>query len=134
MSHQLTVKNIARAYYEASLVHPEDVSGIAEKAVKLMHKEGKMKEFSLFLRYINDWWNKDNSAIDAKVISRNPLESEQAEQIKAVLKSRYGVDNVNLENKVDDTIIGGLKIEVGDEVIDDTLKTKLNHLAKQIAG
>jgi F-type H+-transporting ATPase subunit delta len=46
-----------------------------------------------------------------------------------ILLSQMTDKTVELKEKVDDSIVGGFKIQLGDRQIDDTIRTKLDSLA-----
>ncbi len=65
----------------------------------------------------------------ATVTSAVPLSPEQQDQIKAKLKQRLRQD-VALDLRVDKDILGGLIVRTGSQLIDSSLRTKLNTLAQ----
>ena len=48
-------------------------------------------------------------------------------KLKAALKAQMGRD-VQMEEKVDPGILGGLIVKVGSRMVDNSLRTKLNNL------
>ena len=60
-------------------------------------------------------------------------EDEQLEKLKADLKDAMGGD-VKLLVNVDPEIIGGIIIRKGDKIIDNSLRTVLNHAVKTIVN
>ena len=69
----------------------------------------------------------------AEVISARPLDDGQVEAIRANLKSRVGRD-VAVDLSVDPAILGGLVVKVGSQMIDGSIRTKLNNLAQAMKG
>ena len=69
----------------------------------------------------------------AEVISAHALSDSQIAELKANLKARAGRD-VAIEARTDPTILGGLIVKLGSEMIDASLKTKLNRLALAMKG
>lgn len=72
--------------------------------------------------------NEYQNIILIKVTSAIELENEEIEKIKEKYKNEYKGYKLEVENIVDKNILGGLKIQIGDKIIDATLKTKLNDL------
>ena len=56
---------------------------------------------------------------------------EQKEKISSGLKKRYG-DNVSFTTKIDPSLIGGFSTKIGDEVIDFSIKGKIEKLKNKI--
>ena len=69
----------------------------------------------------------------ATVTSAVPLSAEQQDAIKAKLKQRLRQD-VALDLRVDKDILGGLVVRTGSQLIDSSLRTKLNTLAQAMKG
>lgn len=59
------------------------------------------------------------------ITSASQLSVSQLEKIKKSLTKKYGSD-LQFEQKVDESVLGGLSIKVGSEVIDATLRAKLD--------
>ena len=69
----------------------------------------------------------------AEVVSAHPLSDDQVAALKGQLKARVGRD-VAIDARTDPAILGGLIIKVGSQMIDSSLKTKLNRLALAMKG
>lgn len=65
--------------------------------------------------------------VAAEVSSATPLSDEQMTELKAALKSSIGKD-VQVETKVDPSLLGGLVVKVGSRMIDSSLRTRLNNI------
>jgi F-type H+-transporting ATPase subunit delta len=60
-----------------------------------------------------------------------PLSAASSRRLRTVLQNRLG-RKVVLEERVDSRIIGGIKIRVGDSVVDGTLLTRLGDIRKRM--
>lgn len=67
----------------------------------------------------------------ATITSAHKLPESQLDRLKSSLEQRYGT-RLRVTQVVDPSIIGGLRITVGDDVIDGTLRTKYNDLRLQL--
>ncbi len=65
--------------------------------------------------------------VAAEVTSAEKLSAAQVKKLKAALKEQVGRD-VQMEEKVDPDILGGLIVKVGSRMVDSSLRTKLNSL------
>jgi len=66
-----------------------------------------------------------------QVITAAPLASGSLEQIHARLKSVFGFEPI-LEPQIDNKLIGGLVIRVGNSVYDGSLRNRLGQMAKRM--
>ncbi len=69
----------------------------------------------------------------AEVTSAHPLTDDQVRALKGNLRTRLGRD-VTVDLTVDPTILGGLVVKVGSQMIDGSIRTKLNSLALAMKG
>ncbi len=70
---------------------------------------------------------------NAEVATAHPLADDQVAALKAKLKSLVGRD-VNIDMRVDPSLLGGLVVRMGSRMIDGSLRTKLNALASAMKG
>ena len=63
----------------------------------------------------------------ARVASAFPVSDEQLQELRAVLEKRFG-RKLELIVEVDTSLIGGIRAEVGDEVLDTSVKARLDRM------
>jgi len=69
----------------------------------------------------------------AEVVAASPLTEAQRERLSASLRRIYGRDiRINLD--VDPEVLGGLRIQVGGELIDSTVLARLHDARRTLAG
>ena len=71
--------------------------------------------------------------VTAKVTSAHPLSAEQLKALAANLKTRVGRD-VKIATTVDPAILGGLVVQLGSQLIDGSIRTRLNSFAQAMKG
>ena len=71
--------------------------------------------------------------IKAEVTSAHPLDDKQIDALKAQLKKRVGSD-VSVSTAVDSSMLGGLVVKIGSQMIDSSIKTRLNTLSQAMKG
>lgn len=69
----------------------------------------------------------------AEVTSAYPLGKTQVTALQKSLKTRVGRD-VAVDLKVDPAILGGLVVKIGSQMIDSSIRTRLNTLAQAMKG
>jgi F-type H+-transporting ATPase subunit delta len=69
----------------------------------------------------------------ADVVSAHPLDTKQVDALKQQLRTRVGRD-VNVNLSVDPSLLGGLVVKIGSQMIDSSIKTRLNTLAHAMKG
>ncbi|MET4639466.1 F0F1 ATP synthase subunit delta [Mycetocola sp. 2940] len=71
--------------------------------------------------------------IVATVTSAFPLGAAQVERLEKGLAAQYG-RKLRINQVVDPSVIGGLRVQVGDDVIDGSISSRLSELRLQLAG
>lgn len=66
----------------------------------------------------------------AKVVSAIPLTNDLRDKVIALVKDAVKANEIEIEEKVDPEIIGGLIVRVGDKQVDESIKRKILDLEK----
>jgi F-type H+-transporting ATPase subunit delta len=69
----------------------------------------------------------------ATVVSAVPLTAAQTERLAATLSKRYGTD-VAINSVVDPSVVGGVRVQIADDVIDASVSSRLADLRQRLAG
>lgn len=75
----------------------------------------------------------DRGRTVATVYAASPLGDAQVERLTSALSARYG-NQVSLNVVVDPEVVGGLRVEIADDVIDATVSARLHELRQRLAG
>ena len=71
--------------------------------------------------------NRRNGSSDAVVYSAFPMDSAALSEVSAALEKRFG-RKLNLAVQQDESLIGGIRVVVGDEVLDTSVKARLEQM------
>lgn len=71
--------------------------------------------------------------VTAEVASAHPLSDDQVAELRQALRTRVGRD-VSVDLTVDPSLLGGLVVKIGSQMIDSSIKTRLNTLAHAMKG
>lgn len=69
--------------------------------------------------------------IDGHRHHATPLSKEQVKKLVAIYSAKTG-HPVHINSVVDPTVLGGMRIQVGDEVTDNTVVAQLQHLQRTV--
>jgi F-type H+-transporting ATPase subunit delta len=72
--------------------------------------------------------------VTAQVTVAEKLSDKNLDALKSALKSVTGGKEIDLDVKVEPTIIGGLIVKVGSRMVDGSLRTKLNSIKLTMKG
>lgn len=132
---KVTPTQYADALYEATKdKSQEEVGGFAANLAKVLAHNNQLRLKDKIIAKFSEIYNRENSIVEAEVISREKLDEEVRTKVRTSLMIKYGAKEVILNNIIDPNIKGGIIIKVGDDVMDGTvdrqlaeLKSCLNH-------
>jgi F-type H+-transporting ATPase subunit delta len=93
----------------------------------------RLSQISGVIRAFNMLAARHRGEVTAEVTSARPLDDDQIAQIRQHLRTRMGRD-INVDLDVDPAILGGLVVKIGSQMIDSSIRTKLNSLAHAMKG
>jgi len=99
----------------------------------VLARNGRKSELKKIIRAFKRIAADHRGEISAEVTSAHPLNDDQVEALKAQLGKRAGRD-VTIDALVDPAILGGIVIKLGSEMIDASIRTKLNRLTSAMKG
>ena len=79
-----------------------------------------------------DLKHEHENVLRARITSAQPLTDEQRAQIVAALESRYG-KKIEAELDVDPELLGGARVQIGDQVIHASVRDALAQMAAALA-
>ncbi len=92
--------------------------------VRLVARNGRLFALPAIIAEFRALAAKARGEVTAEVTSAAPLTEAQVHQLAETLKGKLG-KTVALNQHVDPSLIGGLQVKVGSQMIDSSLKTKL---------
>ncbi len=125
----ISIKNIAQAIYESS--YDKDgalLNDAIEKSAIWIRDKNLISKKDEILKALEDIIHKKEGIVKAKEVYKDKLSKEEENEIKDFIKNKYKAKEVYLELKEEEKLLGGIKIEVGNDIIDTTLSNKLHQL------
>lgn len=78
--------------------------------------------------------NEANGVAEAQVFSARKLTDETLSKLESVFAKRFGKKSLHLKNVVDPSVIGGVKVRIGNTIYDGSLSGKLNRMKREIVS
>ncbi len=102
-------------------VHP--ITGAFLRLAVSKHREEHLPEFA---QSFIEQYNKTKNITPVKVTTAVPMDNAMLAQISALLKKDAEVGTVELQNTVDESIIGGFVLQYGDKMFDSSVSRALS--------
>ncbi|MDR2564579.1 MAG: F0F1 ATP synthase subunit delta [Bifidobacteriaceae bacterium] len=95
------------------------------------HPRGRGIRYSL--QYVGSLVAERRNRLVVAVTSAAPLSGKQTDALAKLLAAKYGRD-IQLNVSIDHSVIGGLRVRVGDQVVDGSLLTRFTDLRRDLAA
>jgi F-type H+-transporting ATPase subunit delta len=99
----------------------------------VLARNGRKNELRAVIRAFRRLAADHRGETTAEIVTARPLNDDQIVALKAQLRTRAGRD-VTIDATVDPNILGGLIVKLGSQMIDSSIRTKLNRLAQAMKG
>jgi F-type H+-transporting ATPase subunit delta len=90
-------------------------------------ENGRLAAIPEIARQFREMKNSQSGSSDAVVYSAFPIAAEQLGSVARALEKRFG-RKLNVAVQVDPSLIGGIRVVVGDEVLDTSVKARLDQM------
>lgn len=100
--------------------------------LELLIEKGRMPEVFRIRRQLDELWKRENRRIDVTVTSAVELDPAVVEKVGEEIERQTG-QKVELASRVDGEILGGIVLQVGNMVLDASIRARLEKLRKSVA-
>lgn len=130
---KISINNIAQAIAD----HTKDKFGAdLEMAYKdtlsFLNKKKLLSRSDEILEAVGKILDKENGIVRIKVASAKKIENHEQKELEENIKTKYGAKEIVSEYMEDKDLLGGMKIIIGEEILDTTYRNKLNQLATHL--
>jgi len=101
--------------------------------LELLVEKQRMPEIFRIRREFDELWKRENRRIDVTVTSAVELDPAVVGKIGQEVERQTG-EEVELASRVDDGILGGIVLQVGNMVLDASIRARLEKLRKSVAS
>ena len=135
---QSSLTQVAHAASRGSIsdiqsVLPQDSAPELVNALKLMQQRGDLDLVKDVATALGQIVSGRSEPLKAEIVSASALSDQEQEQIKASLIEKHG-DGLLFSFRVDPSLLGGLRVRVGDSLLDTSVATRLTALRESLAS
>jgi len=98
----------------------------------LLAEKHRMPAIFRIRTYYDELWAEENKRLEVRITSAVPLSDAVVKRVGEEIEKQTD-KKIDLEANVDEEILGGLVLRVGNMVLDASLREKLNRLRKEVA-
>lgn len=93
----------------------------------ILFDKNRFDELEFIFLAFKDYYLAEKNTLEASVLSVIELSKEHMQGIQQKLERRFK-KKIMITNQIDQSILGGLIVYVGDQVIDGSVRSQLNHI------
>ena len=111
------------------------ISGASEEFLNflgLLIEKHRMPVVFRIRRQFEAMWKRENKKLDVTLTSAIELDPEVARRVGEEIEKQTG-QSIELTNRVDEGILGGIVLQVGNMVLDASIRNRLEKLRKSVA-
>jgi F-type H+-transporting ATPase subunit delta len=129
----LSNNDIAQAIYLVSKDKTNaELGDINNKIIKFFARRRLLTKTKDILDRLGKIINHENGIVVVKALSALKLEEETKKELIFFLKERFKAKEIILKETLDKKLLGGIRIEIEDEIIDLTVKNKIKKLQEHL--
>ncbi|HEX7246101.1 MAG TPA: ATP synthase F1 subunit delta [Solirubrobacterales bacterium] len=100
--------------------------------LELVIEKQRMPEIFRIRRHFEELWKEENRRIEVTVTSAVELDPAVVQKVGDEIERQTG-QKVDLASRVDGEILGGIVLQVGNKVLDASIRARLEKLRKSVA-
>ena len=110
----------------------DKLSGLTNAFINIVVRKGRENVLPEIISALKDEFKRFKGVTSITLVTAKEMTSENLEAIKSkLLKSDLTLDSVEIDTKVDPSIIGGFVIQLGDKLYDASVAHQLSTLKKE---
>lgn len=111
----------------------DDVSGAPRNLLALMVRRGRFELLPGVIREFTRLYRLREGIVEATVTSASALDKGEAKALHERLVAATGSE-IELQQHVDPTLLGGIQVRVGDRLIDGSVRGRLERLRSELTS
>lgn len=129
--YDATVSSEARIKLLYSLIGDADFTKVTKRLAEHATCNLRNRRYLQTIQWLINKFSRHMGESMVTVTTATPLSKEQVEKLIAIYTAKTG-HPVHINSVVDPTVLGGMRIQVGDEVTDNTVVAQLQHLQRTV--
>ena len=128
---KISPKNFAEAVYGATEGKSgPDLTIALKRSAQVLKDKRMLGKSNEVLNALQNIFDKKTGTVRMKVITAKSIDSHETSKLENEIKEKYNAQIVIGEFFKKEEILGGMRVEVEDEVLDNTYRNKLQKLEK----
>ena len=110
-----------------------DVESVQRNLLALLVRRGRFEQLPAVIREFSRLYREREGIVEATVTASTALDESELEALRARLQTMTG-KRIELHQTTDPQLLGGIQVRVGDQLIDGSVKGRLERLRTDLAN
>ncbi len=106
---------------------------IVANFLELLIDEHRMPAIFRIRRELDELWERENKVLPVQITSATQLDEETVKRLGDRIGQETG-QHIELTAQVEPAILGGIVLRVGNQILDASIRARLDRLRRQVAG
>lgn len=115
-------------------IFKDKVSSSALDYILLICEKGRTKDIKLIFEYFYDLVLEYKNILKVNITSARVIDDEKKKKLENKLVEVLKANGLRVDYNIDDSLISGYKIKIGDKVFDNTIKNRINDIRLSLRG
>ncbi len=102
--------------------------------IQLLVEKKRVNEVKLIAKAYAELAAQAQGTADATVFSTRELSAEESAKISAAFAKLVGKQSLNITNEIDPSLLGGIRVQIGNHIYDSSVANKLERLKRELIG
>ncbi|HLS23905.1 MAG TPA: F0F1 ATP synthase subunit delta [Pseudogracilibacillus sp.] len=102
--------------------------------LKMLAERHRLTEVAAIVDHYVYLYNEARGIATATVYSVRPLTDDEKASLENSFKKKLNMDSITFTNKIDESLLGGVKIQIGNTIYDGSISGKLNTLKNRLTS
>jgi len=130
---KISARQYAECLYELVAETPETgIKALLSRFVALLGSKRDLNLAPAIIKAFSDIWNKEHGELVAELTSARKLDIAARDIVLSYLKKKSGFNQILLDEKIDQQLLGGFVLKYNSKIIDGSLKSSLASLTNNL--
>jgi F-type H+-transporting ATPase subunit delta len=112
----------------------KDANPLVLNTLSVLIDRKRMDEVIHLVDEFNAYANGAAGIAEAKVYSTRPLTADESQSISNAFAQKVGKQSLRIDNIIDPSLIGGIRLQIGNNIYDSSVSAKLQRLKRDLIG
>lgn len=124
--------NSAKKQNALNQIFADKISADSKNLITLLINNNRVGYLGVIALYFQKLYNEHHGIMEVTITTAIPMDDATEEEVKKVILSKVGDKKLIINSIIDEKIMGGFIIDLGNKVYDASVRNKLSNIANEL--